>query len=94
MQYWHRVRKSAGIPPHRFHDLRHTCASLLHAQGVPAKDIQAILRHAQLSITMDLYTHVFAEQRQAAADAMNTALQFTTKPGGRSGGRSNTKAGA
>lgn len=94
VQYWHRVRIKASIPPRRFHDLRHTCASLLHAQGVSPKDIQAILRHAQLAITMDLYTHVFAEQRLAAADAMNTALQSIAKPGGRSGGRSNAKAGA
>ena len=94
VQHWHRVRERAKIPPRRFHDLRHTCASLLHAQGVPAKDIQAILRHAQLAITMDLYTHVFAEQRQAAADAMDVALQATAKPGGRKGGRGNAKAGA
>lgn len=94
VQHWHRVRERAKIPPRRFHDLRHTCASLLHVQGVPAKDIQAILRHAQLAITMDLYTHVFAEQRRATADAMDIVLQSTVNSGGRKGGRSNAKAGA
>lgn len=94
VQYWHRVRERAKIPPHRFHDLRHTCASLLHAQGVSPKDIQAILRHAQLAITMDLYTHVFAERQYEAANAMDAVLKSIAKPGGRSGGRSDTKAGA
>lgn len=58
---WHRQRRLLGVPECTFHDLRHTCASILYASGVSPKEIQAILRHTQLAITMDLYTHIFAE---------------------------------
>jgi integrase len=42
----------------RFHDLRHTCASLLLAQNVPARVVMEILGHSQLAMTTDLYSHV------------------------------------
>lgn len=72
---WHRQRERLGVPSCTFHNLRHTCALILHARGVSPKDIQAVLRHLQLSITMDLYTHIFADARQATADAMDSALR-------------------
>ncbi|WP_204920257.1 tyrosine-type recombinase/integrase [Microlunatus panaciterrae] len=42
----------------RFHDLRHTCASLLLAPGVPPRVVMDVLGHSQSSITMDLYSHL------------------------------------
>jgi integrase len=59
--------RRANIRRVRVHDLRHTCASLLLAQGVEPKVIMETLGHSQISTTMDLYAHVLpALQRQAA----------------------------
>lgn len=58
----------------RFHDLRHTCASLLLAQGVPPRVVMDVLGHSQLAITMDLYTHVMPTALREAADAIDRAL--------------------
>jgi len=78
---WHRQRDRLGTPDCTFHNLRHTCASILYSHGVPPKDIQAVLRHSQLSITMDLYTHIFADARHATAEAMDRALRGTRVTG-------------
>ncbi len=48
----------AGLPDIRFHDLRHTCATLLLSKGVHAKFVQELLGHATISITLDTYSHV------------------------------------
>jgi integrase len=61
--------KQAGLPEQtRFHDLRHSCATLLIAQGVHPRVIMEILGHSQISTTMNTYAHVLpATQREAAA---------------------------
>jgi integrase len=64
----------AGVRRIRFHDLRHTCASLLLAQNVPARIVMEILGHSQLAMTTDLYSHVMPTALRAAADAMDRAL--------------------
>jgi integrase len=51
----------AGIPKMRLHDLRHGCASLLLAQGVPARVVMEVLGHSQISMTLDTYSHVGAD---------------------------------
>ena len=58
----------------RFHDLRHTCASLLLAQGVSPRVVMDVLDQSQLSITMDLYSHVMPSALRDAADVMDRAL--------------------
>jgi integrase len=63
-----------GVRRIRFHDLRHTCASLLLAQGVPPRVVMDVLGHSQLSITMDLYSHVMPSALRETADAMDRAL--------------------
>ena len=65
---------AAGVRRIRFHDLRHTCASLLLAQGVPARVVMDVLGHSQFSITMDLYSHVMPSALREAADAIDRAL--------------------
>jgi integrase len=67
--------KSAGLPTIRFHDLRHTHATLGLAAGVPAKVMQERLGHANVSITLDLYTHVVPGMQEQAAATMG-ALVF------------------
>ncbi|MCB9175986.1 MAG: site-specific integrase [Caldilineae bacterium] len=69
-----RLLKNAGLPPHRFHDLRHDCATLLLAQGVPLRVVKEILGHSQISLTADTYAHVVPALQQDAAARMDEAL--------------------
>jgi integrase len=64
----------AGVPPVRLHDLRHTAASLLLAQGVPARVVMEILGHSQIALTMNTYSHVAPEVSREAAERMAQAL--------------------
>jgi integrase len=65
--------KRAKLPATRFHNLPHTCASLLLAQGVQSR-VMETLGHSGISITMDLYTHVMPSQQRDAADRMQSLL--------------------
>lgn len=51
-------------------DLRHTCASLMHAAGRSAKEVKEQLGHSTIAMTLDTYTHLFDEGRDEAAEAM------------------------
>jgi len=64
----------AKLPAKRFHDLRHTAASLLLAQGVQARSVMEVLGHSQISLTMNTYAHVMPTLLQDAADKMQAAL--------------------
>ena len=59
----------------RFHDLRHTCATLLLRQGVNPKFVQELLGHSDVSITLNVYSHVLPDMGDAAAGAMDGALE-------------------
>ena len=61
----------AELPDIRFHDLRHSCASLLAAQGVPVRVAMDILGHTNIATTQNIYTHVFDDAKRQAADAMD-----------------------
>ena len=62
------VLRRAGLPAIRYHDLRHTAATLLLAQGVDPRTIMETLGHSQISLTLNTYAHVVpALQRKAAA---------------------------
>ena len=64
-------RRPAPLPDGlRFYDLRHTCASLLIAQGASIKAVQAQLGHATASITLDTYGHLFPSEMEALADRL------------------------
>ncbi|MFF2273572.1 tyrosine-type recombinase/integrase [Agromyces sp. NPDC058136] len=65
---------AAGVPRIRFHDLRHTCASLLFAKGVPPRVVMDLLGHSTMSITTDLYAHVMPTALAEAASAMDDLL--------------------
>jgi integrase len=64
----------AGLAQRRFHDLRHSCATLLLVQGVSPRVVMEILGHSQISLTMNTYTHVVPELRRQAADRMDDLL--------------------
>ena len=62
------ILRGAGLPAIRYHDLRHTAATLLLAQGVDPRTIMETLGHSQISLTLNTYAHVVpALQREAAA---------------------------
>jgi integrase len=66
--------KKVGLPHMRFHDLRHTCATLLLAQGVHPRIVMEILGHSQISITMNLYSHVIPAMQQEVAARLDAIL--------------------
>ncbi|MGY0025199.1 tyrosine-type recombinase/integrase [Streptomyces sp. YJ-C3] len=65
----------AGVRKVRFHDLRHTCASLLHEQGADARMIMEVLGHSSIRVTMDIYTFVRLESQRSAFDRVGDALR-------------------
>ena len=66
--------KKAQLPCIRFHDLRHTCATLLLTQGTHPKFVQELLGHANIAITLDTYSHVIPSMGDRTARAMQDAL--------------------
>jgi integrase len=64
----------AGLPKIRFHDLRHTCATLLLSKNVNPKIVSEMLGHASIAITLDTYSHVLPNMQDSAAKAMEDAL--------------------
>lgn len=65
----------AGVAKIRFHDLQHTCATLLSGQNVHAKIVQGRFGHASISMTLDTYSHVLPSMQLGAVSACNKALQ-------------------
>lgn len=64
----------AGLPRSRFHDLRHTAATLMLGQGIHPKIVSEMLGHSQISVTLDLYSHVTPTMQRDAAIAIDAAL--------------------
>ena len=71
---FHPLLKKAGLPRIRFHDLRHTAATLLLAQGVHPKVAAEMLGHANVSTTLALYSHVTPTMQEQATKAMDALL--------------------
>jgi integrase len=69
-----RVKRASLPQTLRFHDLRHTCATLLLRQGVNSKFVQELLGHADISLTLNTYSHVLPDMGDAAAGGMDAAL--------------------
>ena len=66
-----------GLPHVRFHDLRHTCASLLAAQGVPLEVVQQLLGHTSIRTTADVYVHPTPQAARDAVDRLDSLLGET-----------------
>ena len=70
----HRVLKRAGLPEVRFHDLRHTFATLALQNGVDIKTVSGMLGHFSAGFTLDTYAHVTTSAKQEAANTMGNVL--------------------
>ena len=64
----------AGLPSMRYHHLRHGAASLMAAQGVPPRVAMEVLGHAQISTTMNVYSHVAVESQRDAVEGVGAAI--------------------
>lgn len=71
-----RILEQNGLRRIRFHDLRHTCASLLLANNVPMKKIQEWLGHSDFSTTANIYAHLDYQSKISSAEAMLTGLNM------------------
>lgn len=71
-----KLLKANGMRPIRFHDLRHSCASLLLANGVPMKQIQEWLGHSDFSTTANIYAHLDYSSKLSSAQAMAASLSL------------------
>jgi len=68
--FWPLLQR-AGLPHLRFHDLRHTAATLLLGQGVHPKVVAEMLGHSRIAVTLDLYSHVTPPMQQQATEALD-----------------------
>ncbi len=73
-RFFQPLLKRAGLPAIRFHDLRHTAATLLLGEDVNPKIVSERLGHSRVGITLDLYSHVTPTMQRKAADAVDTVL--------------------
>ena len=74
---FYRLLKEKGMRPIRFHDLRHTNATLMIAGGVPIKSVASRLGHASVATTGIIYTHAIKSADEAAAITLNDILNPT-----------------
>ena len=68
------ILRRAGLPRIRFHDLRHTAATLMLGESVHPKVVAEMLGHSQISTTLDLYSHVTPTMQRQATEALDAVL--------------------
>ncbi|QGK71973.1 tyrosine-type recombinase/integrase [Allosaccharopolyspora coralli] len=71
---WHPLRDRIGLPETRFHDLRHSCVSLLLDVGVPPHIVARIVGHSDSRITMSIYAHASLDEQREALDRLEDHL--------------------
>ena len=74
-EHFKNLLKKLGLRHIRFHDLRHSCASLLLAKGIPMKAIQEWLGHSNFSTTANIYAHLDSNSKQLSAQAITSAFE-------------------
>ena len=75
-QHFRRIQNNHNLKQIRFHDLRHSCASLMLANNVPMKQIQEWLGHSTFQTTADIYSHLEYSSKLSSANAISNALTF------------------
>lgn len=86
-RHFHRSRLAASLPHRRPHDMRHSAASFMLAQGVPMKAVQHILGHATFAVTADTYSHLLDEVARDAAERMDAMFGRLDEPEAPTAGR-------
>ena len=81
---WSSLLRKCDVPKIRFHDLRHTHATLLLKQGVHPKIVSERLGHANIGITLDIYSHVLPNLQQNAVEQLSEIIDVN---GGQKKGR-------
>ena len=71
---WYQIRRAAGLGTARFHDLRHTCVTLLLDLGAPPHVVQEIVGHSAIEVTMTIYAHVSLDEKRKALGKLGEAL--------------------
>lgn len=71
---YHGALAAAGLARRRFHDLRHSCATLLLVQGVSPRVVMEVLGHSEIGVTMNIYSHVIPEVQRDAAERLDALL--------------------
>ena len=71
---WYQIRRAAGLGTARFHDLRHTCVTLLLDLGAPPHVVQEIAGHSDIEVTMTIYAHVSLDEKRKALGKLGEAL--------------------
>jgi integrase len=67
--------RCTGLPDIRWHDLRHTCATLLLSHGTHPKYVQQLLGHSSIQLSLDRYSHWMPSMGKHTASAMDDALE-------------------
>jgi integrase len=75
LRQFKRLLKRAELPDIPFHNLRHTCATILFQRGTHPKFVQSLLEHASIKITLDTYSHYIPGIDDGLGDAMDDALE-------------------
>ena len=71
---WSRIRTAAGLTGTRFHDMRHTCVSLLLHLGVAPDMVREIVGHSDIEVTMTIYAHTSLDEKRRALGKLGEAL--------------------
>ena len=70
-----KILERAGLPHMRFHDLRHTHATLMLMAGIHPKIVSERLGHSKIAITLDIYSHIVPRMQEAAAESFDQLLK-------------------
>ena len=73
---FNKVIAASGLPRLRFHDLRHSTASIIYDKGWGLKDIQSWLRHSSVKVTGDIYTHISEDRKAKMAADLNSTFNI------------------
>jgi integrase len=74
LRRFHKILDKAGVRKCRFHDLRHTFASILLNEGESMKVIQELLGHSTITTTMDIYSHVAKQTKKNSIELLEKAV--------------------
>ena len=77
-QMFHKVLAAVSLPHMRFHDLRHSAATILLKMGVNIKVVQKILGHSDMSMTLGIYSHVLSGMQEEAVEKISGLFEQST----------------